>query len=163
MAAEKEKLSVRDLYGALGEERIKALAARFYDHVWDDEEEPWFSNMFRESNTKELATILLTSYMVQKFGGDRYYGGMVMDSKHIKEIHKAFPITRRGADRWLYHMRNTVEEVDLGEDRELVLAALFKWLDSFAKSVINMTGPKADEYHAQLHARTEGLDIPERR
>lgn len=147
--------------------------------------------MFKHANSKDLATFLLESYLIQKLGGPKVgfggslffcalvivavgfvllsvflplssaddarrfllpllqmYGGMRMDTKNITEIHKNFPITRRGGDRWLYHMRNTIDnDIQFGERHDEVKALLMQWLDVFAKSVINLTGASADEYH----------------
>lgn len=93
--------------------------------------------MFVNSNTREGATWLLSSYLVQKFGGPKLYGGMRFDTTYVKDVHKNFAVTPKGAERWIYHFNEVLKNTDLGERKEEIIEALNNWTSLFAKSVIN--------------------------
>jgi len=75
------------------------------------------------------------------------YGGMLMESVHIIDIHKHFPVTPRGAELWVQHMENTLKDVDFGERDAEAKETLLQWFRSFGKTVTNTTGAAAEEYH----------------
>eukprot|EP01115_Flamella_aegyptia_P011812 TRINITY_DN5679_c0_g1_i1.p1 TRINITY_DN5679_c0_g1~~TRINITY_DN5679_c0_g1_i1.p1 ORF type:complete len:165 (-),score=1.69 TRINITY_DN5679_c0_g1_i1:80-505(-) len=131
------KITLKSIYGLVGEQKIIDLVTTFYTFVWDDDECPEFSNLFRESSEKDLSILSLTRYFVQKFGGPKFYGGMRMETHHMKDIHSQFPITKEGAERWLYHFDRAVNETDFGEHHDEIIQVMNKWLNLFAKSVIN--------------------------
>ena len=80
-----------------------------------------------------------------------------MESRHIREIHKSFTITPRGAERWLTHMRATVREVDLGPRADEAIPVMMKWMEHFAASVVNTTGAEAEKFHAIEHVVEDGF------
>ncbi len=104
-----------------------------------DEEAPWFRDMFAitAATPKELAAYSQMTFFVQKFGGDPYYGGMVKDSSFMREVHQHFAITQKGYERWMKHMRETLEVVDLGPRAAEVKQVLLAYFSAFGKSIIN--------------------------
>eukprot|EP00899_Mesostigma_viride_P013825 jgi/Mesvir1/22443/Mv17913-RA.1 len=136
-------VKITDMARVMGIPRIKKLCEVMYEHVWEDHEEPWFRDMFRNSAPREHATNMLVLFCVQQMGGPMLYGGFQHPPESILRFHDHFPITPDGLERWIFHMKRAMAEVDLGpypkESREVLLA----WFDEFGTSMINDGKPGA--------------------
>ncbi len=94
---------------------------------------------------KELAVYSQMTFFMQKFGGDPYYGGMVKDSSFVREVHQHFAVTQKGYERWMKHMRATLEVVDLGPRASEVKQVLLAYFSAFGKSIINNKDDEEEE------------------
>ena len=130
-------MKINNLYDYIGEEKIKEISQRFYDHVYSDEEHPQFVQQFTKHADKKLAIVNQVGFFVQKFGGPEYYGGMVKESSFILDIHKEFFIPPSFLDIWMHHMTSALEEVDFGEQSKQVRDIILKWASQFGRATIN--------------------------
>lgn len=132
-------IPMRDMYAVLGEHTIKNIAKSFYARVWADEHE--LADMFRQASVLDHATHMLTLFLIQSLGGPDMYGGFEMPASAIRTFHRNLRVTLEYRDRWLHHMRDTLNDPAvgvLGHPRASdVVASLMAWFQEFATEMVN--------------------------
>jgi truncated hemoglobin YjbI len=100
-------------------------------------EEQAFVEQFRTTPIK-LAVLSLFTYLVQKFGGDRYFGGMVKESSFIRNMHKdVFVVMPEYVVMWLRLFTEAIDKTDLGPRQAEVKAVILSWAGGFGKTIVN--------------------------
>ena len=97
------------LYERFGHDTFVQLSTVFYTAVYEDEEK-WFSDIFAGS-AKADAIQNQYEFFIQRMGGPPLYSQRKGHPALIGR-HRPFTITVEAANRWMYHMRNAVEQVD---------------------------------------------------
>jgi truncated hemoglobin YjbI len=101
------KLYFWQLYGIIDESDIHDIITTFYSSVLNDTEDEVFKNTFKNSGTLEHHVKKQTNFWVDAMGGGkRYPGGEARLELHHDNARAI--MTRRGAERWLYHMDNAL-------------------------------------------------------
>jgi truncated hemoglobin YjbI len=123
-----------------GRDPIRKVVRNFYDRVFDDNEAPWFRDVFVRQETKRYHILMQTCMYWDCFGGGRLYGG---GEKRVMVHHRKTMVeeimTERGAERWIMHMVNALEEEtpDLDQiDPRLRIALntfLFFFMDKYSQ------------------------------
>eukprot|EP01095_Lingulamoeba_sp_RSL-Kostka_P012849 TRINITY_DN5178_c0_g1_i2.p1 TRINITY_DN5178_c0_g1~~TRINITY_DN5178_c0_g1_i2.p1 ORF type:complete len:150 (+),score=46.30 TRINITY_DN5178_c0_g1_i2:142-591(+) len=126
----------KNYYEVLGQEKIIELSTAFYNRVYDDDDEEFYSN-FREffnKSPKEQSIQNQYEFFIQRFGGPPLYSKR-KGHPALRMRHRRFKISKKSADRWLYHMREAMKEVNIeGED---VKKALDQFFENVAYFLIN--------------------------
>ncbi len=112
-----------------GAETFTRLVRRFYAGVADDEV---LRPLYPEQDLGP-AEERLRMFLEQYWGGPRTYSEL-RGHPRLRARHAPFPVTPTARDRWLAHMREAVEELDLPEPAE---AMLWDYLHSAAMSMVN--------------------------
>lgn len=98
------------LYSLLGPVRIKRLIETFYESVYDDEAASWFRDAFSRISGVEHHVHTQAAFWIDAFGGGRaYHGGDVRLNFH-HQYNANDVMNARGASRWMYHMRQALQE-----------------------------------------------------
>ena len=101
-----------------GEEGFLELSTKFYDRVFDEQDEVWFVNIF-SSSTKQEAIDNQYRFLVQTFGGRRLYQEKKGKYTRLVGRHANYNIGTRAADRWMQHMKEALKEhTKLSKDEE---------------------------------------------
>jgi len=105
------------LYSVLGEEPVYEIVRDFYRRVFADDDEPWFRDAFTKIAPYEHHVATQAAYWIDAMGGGRrYHGGEYR--LHFHHAHNAKEVmTAAGANRWMYHMRKTLEGVKFEDPR----------------------------------------------
>lgn len=135
----KEAMSIDEvnLYTRLGEETFWNLSKCFYSKVYSDEEEKWFKNIFKNKPMDEAIQNQVEFFM-QRMGGPAYYsqrkGHPALIGRHMN-----FNMAEKAAERWLYHMRNALEEVkEIDEDSKIRMMKYFTHTAYFLSYGVSM-------------------------
>lgn len=112
-----------------GEETFRRLVHRFYAGVRSDEP---LRALYPEEEL-EAAEERLTLFLMQYWGGPRTYSEE-RGHPRLRMRHVPFAVTFDARDRWLTHMRDAVQSVDLGEPYETML---WDYLVHAAHSMVN--------------------------
>ncbi len=104
-----------NLYKKLGEETFWKLSKTFYTKVFNDEEEPWFKNIFKNRSMEE-AIENQAEFFMQRMGGPAYFtkrkGHPALMGRHMN-----FNMAEKAAERWLFHMKASIAETpEIDED-----------------------------------------------
>lgn len=112
-----QQLYVWQLFSVLGEGRIIHLIRSFYERIFQDLETPWFRNPFVEAGSIDYHITGQSAMWLDVMGGGKTYTGGV-DRLHLYHDDHRGIMTSRGAERWMFHMRQTVYDphVDLTDD-----------------------------------------------
>ncbi|HMV78243.1 MAG TPA: truncated hemoglobin family protein [Leptospiraceae bacterium] len=104
-----------NLYNRLGEETFWKLSRTFYAKVYNDEEEKWFKNIFKNRSMEEAIQNQVEFFM-QRMGGPAYFSKRKGHPALIGR-HMPFNMGEKAAVRWLHHMKASLEEVkEIDED-----------------------------------------------
>ena len=104
------------LYERFGHDTFVQLSTIFYTAVYADEEK-WFADIFAGS-AKEEAIQNQYEFFIQRMGGPPLYSKRKGHPALIGR-HRPYTITVEAAKRWMYHMRNAVEQVEnIKNDKE---------------------------------------------
>eukprot|EP01102_Stenamoeba_stenopodia_P022518 TRINITY_DN9419_c0_g1_i2.p1 TRINITY_DN9419_c0_g1~~TRINITY_DN9419_c0_g1_i2.p1 ORF type:complete len:167 (-),score=40.43 TRINITY_DN9419_c0_g1_i2:110-610(-) len=149
-------MKITDIYNLAGEEAIKQISVNFYNRLYKDEVETWLPAMF-DGTPLDLAIFSQQRYFVQAFGGPWLYGaieinpdtGMSVDDEFILGVHEMFKITPKGLERWMYHMKDALNETDLGPKGDEIRAFLQDWFWSFGSKMINTLNNDPEAPHNQ--------------
>lgn len=98
------------MYKRIGEMNgFELLSTLFYNHVFNDTDQA-FRSIFA-SSTKNEAIDNQYKFFVQTFGGPDLYQ-QKKGSKYTRLVgrHANYNITHKAADRWIYHMKNAMQE-----------------------------------------------------
>jgi hemoglobin len=115
-----------------GHDTFVALVRRFYAGVAND---PPLRALYPEEDL-EPAEERLRMFLEQYWGGPTTYG----DSRghpRLRMRHAPFAVTPDMRDRWLTHMRDAVESLDLAEDQR---SQLWTYLERAAYFMVNQAG-----------------------
>ena len=85
-----------------------------------------------------MAIHSLHTYLVQKFGGDAFFGGMVKESSFIRNMHKElFAVLPEYVDMWLRLFSEAIDKTDLGPRKAEVKQVMLAWAEGFGKTIVN--------------------------
>ena len=99
-----------------GQAGLRELSTLFYDKVFDDKEADWFVNIF-SSSTRAEAIENQYLFLVQTLGGPALYREKKGKYTRLVGRHANYAIGQQAAERWLHHMRKSLEEHSiLGRD-----------------------------------------------
>lgn len=119
-----------------GHETFDRLVRRFYEGVRGD---PVLWPMYPEDDL-EGAIWRLRSFLEQYWGGPRTYQEQ-RGHPRLRMRHQPFHINPAAKERWLSHMRDAVDELNLAE---LDRAMLWDYLERAALSMVNTFEPSGD-------------------
>lgn len=118
------------VYAAMGgRATFERLVRRFYAGVREDE---LLAPMYPEDDL-EGAIERLTMFLEQYWGGPRTYSD-TRGHPRLRMRHVPYAVTPAARDRWLAHMRDGLDELDLGAEHEDVL---WDYLVKAAYSLVN--------------------------
>ena len=107
-----DKIYFWQLYSILGEDPVHILIKRFYENIFNDSDAEWFRSEFIEIGDVDFHVIGQKKFWIDVMGGGKKYigGEKRLNIKHnfVKNI-----MTKEGADRWMMHMNNTLQELNL--------------------------------------------------
>ena len=112
-----------------GHETFERLVRRFYEGVGAD---PVLKPMYPEEDM-EGAIWRLTAFLEQYWGGPTTYSQQ-RGHPRLRMRHAPFRVDRDARDRWLRHMRASLDELDLAP---LHRAQLWDYLERAAHSLLN--------------------------
>mmetsp|Transcript_22055 Transcript_22055/g.42851 ORF Transcript_22055/g.42851 Transcript_22055/m.42851 type:complete len:172 (+) Transcript_22055:247-762(+) len=98
---------VTHIYEKIGEPAFRELSVRFYDKVYDDEQ--WFKDIFKGKD-KDSAIQNQCEFFMQRMGGPSLYTDRKGNHTLISR-HKNWQVDPPAAERWLEHMKTSLNEV----------------------------------------------------
>lgn len=121
------------LYSILGEDRITQLITDFYENVFNDTEDQFFSKVFKEFGTLEYHIKGQTNFWLDAMGGGKRYPGGEYRIKRHHDLAKKI-MNLKGALRWLQHMKNSLNKAttDLTDDPR-VKPCIIEFINFFMK------------------------------
>ena len=121
------------LYSILGEERITKLITDFYENVFNDTEDEFFSSTFKEFGSLEYHIKGQTSFWLDAMGGGKRYIGGEFRLKRHHDIAKKI-MNQKGALRWVQHMKKSLNKatIDLTDDKR-VKSCIIDFINFFMK------------------------------
>jgi hemoglobin len=122
-----EQISFYDAVG--GEDTFRRLVHRFYQGVAGD---PELRRLYPGDDLGP-AEEHLRLFLIQYWGGPRTYSE-TRGHPRLRMRHAPFRVTPQARDRWLAHMREALEELDLPEPQE---SMLWHYLYNAAFSLVN--------------------------
>jgi hemoglobin len=125
--SEQQQVSFYDEVG--GHDTFVALVHRFYQGVAGD---PELRALYPEDDLGP-AEIRFRMFLEQYWGGPTTYSDE-RGHPRLRMRHHPFAVTTRMRDRWLHHMRDAVDEVQLAPVHE---AILWDYLERAAHSLVN--------------------------
>ena len=111
---------------------FRRIVARFYEEVAADEV---LRPLYPEEDLGP-AEDRLRMFLEQYWGGPRTYSDQ-RGHPRLRMRHHPFPVTPDMRDRWLRHMRDAVDSLELDPTHELVL---WTYLERAAHSLVNSPG-----------------------
>lgn len=120
---------VGTLYESLGEDRLRALVAAFYQRVrGDDLLGPMYPPADWEGAQKRL-----TDFLIGRFGGPQTY---IQERGHprLRMRHVNFAIGLAERDRWLELMGQAMHETEIPADAAPALTAFFAQVADFMRN-----------------------------
>jgi len=115
-----------------GHETFAALVARFYQGVASD---PPLRALYPDEDLHDAEQRLLL-FLEQYWGGPTTYGD-TRGHPRLRMRHHPFAVTFDMRDRWLRHMRDAVDSLDLAPAPK---AQLWDYLERAAHSLVNTAG-----------------------
>ncbi len=115
-----------------GHETFVRLVSRFYEGVRDDAE---LRALYPEEDLAD-AEVRLRMFFEQYWGGPTTYSEQ-RGHPRLRMRHHPFAVTPHTRDRWLHHMRDAVDSLDLAPVHE---AVLWDYLERAAHSLVNTPG-----------------------
>mmetsp|Transcript_22405 Transcript_22405/g.43953 ORF Transcript_22405/g.43953 Transcript_22405/m.43953 type:complete len:189 (-) Transcript_22405:239-805(-) len=140
-----------NLFERLGLNTFVALSTNFYNAVYDDNDAPWFKDIFATSD-KEEAIINQYSFLVQRMGGPPLFsqrkGHPALIGRHIP-----FRMTHAGAKRWIFHMEKALDTTPgIDEDSKRRMMLFFRHTAYFLVAGV----AKAREHQKKAAAEQQG-------
>ena len=107
------------IYEQLGEENIRKIVQLFYEKIAEDE-------LIRPMYPKELAPAedRLFLFLVQVFGGPATYSEK-RGHPRLRRRHFAYPIDMTASDRWLQHMSEAVDQIEMSNETRTQVLGYF--------------------------------------
>jgi truncated hemoglobin YjbI len=92
------------LYSLLGWEYIEEIVTKFYERVYDDDEDPHFRKAFTQLADLQHHIETQAAYWQDAFGGGKVYHGSHgrLNFHHERNAHQV--MNAEGAARWMMHM-----------------------------------------------------------
>jgi truncated hemoglobin YjbI len=137
------------LFDYLKSDGIRQLSTDFYTRVYDDEDAPWFRDMFKRRASLQQSIDRQVDFFIQMWGGPKVYtasnkqhclryivsdhAGAKMFAKHDLSRERAPGITDEGAVRWLFHMNNAINNqkpawvTAFGKDDAWMIEKTMRW------------------------------------
>jgi len=115
-----------------GHETFVALVHRFYEGVAADEP---LRALYPDPDLAAAEHRLLM-FLEQYWGGPTTYGDE-RGHPRLRMRHHPYPVTPDMRDRWLQHMRDAVDSLELAPEHELTL---WNYLERAAHSLVNSEG-----------------------
>jgi len=120
-----------------GADAVEALVERFYDIM--GETEPELARLHEVTSDGDVARgprDRFALFLIGWLGGPQDY---IAQHGHprLRMRHHPFPVTPDMRDRWLRHMRDAVDSLELDPTHELVL---WTYLERAAHSLVNSPG-----------------------
>ena len=112
-----DRLYFWQLYSILGEERIHNFIQTFYENIFNDLNDVYFSNTFKKLGTIEYHIFGQQNFWLDIMGGGKKYAGGEFRLERHHNLAKDI-MNKKGAKRWLYHMEKTLNNhlLDLTND-----------------------------------------------
>ena len=123
------EITIDDLAGKLGEEKLRELCAAFYRRVKVD---PILSRMYPEDDM-DGAEKRLADFLVMRFGGSDEY----METRghpRLRMRHAPFTIGVVERDQWLTLMGESMREVGIPQEEGVVMAKFFAQVADFMRN-----------------------------
>lgn len=120
------------LYSVLGDKPLELLVTRFYENVFQDDCE-WFRDAFVQTGDIHYHIKGQCNFWLDVMGkGPMYkggYGKLRLKHKLVEHV-----MTEKGSQRWMFHMKNTIQELKpkFQYDRR-ILPCIHDFLDFFMK------------------------------
>ena len=107
------------IYEQLGEENIRKIVQLFYEKIAEDE-------LIRPMYPKELAPAedRLFLFLVQVFGGPATYSEK-RGHPRLRRRHFAYTIDMTASDRWLQHMSEAVDQIEMSNETRTQVLGYF--------------------------------------
>jgi hemoglobin len=115
-----------------GHDTFVRLVRRFYEGVAADQP---LRDLYPDEELAPAERRLLM-FLEQYWGGPTTYGDE-RGHPRLRMRHHPFAVTTAMRDRWLHHMRDAVDELDLAPADE---AILWDYLERAAHSLVNVPG-----------------------
>jgi len=106
------KIYFWQLYSIIGPKPIQNLIRIFYTKVFNDTENPWFSNEFKDLGSIDYHVKGQSDFWIDIMGGGPTY---TKPYKYLYHKHKLVSniMTNKGANRWMKHMIDSLYEINL--------------------------------------------------
>src|SRR5689334_19271637 len=122
-------------YDLLGEERIRQLAARFYEKM--DETEPALAHLHKLDEDGKVSRALrerFALFLVFWLGGPQDY---LVQHGHprLRMRHAHVPVDTAMRDAWLRCMKGAMDELEIGGPVRLLLNQRFEQVADFLRNV----------------------------
>ena len=111
-----DRLYFWQIYSILGEDRITNIITQFYTDVMTDAGDELFRDTFKDSGTLDHHIKKQVNFWLDVTGGGkRYPGGEARLELHHDNAR--IIMNNKGAHRWLYHMKNSIESFKFDDPR----------------------------------------------
>ena len=100
------------LHSLIGRKPILSILTNFYNRVYDDDDEDyaWFKKAFTDLASREHHIVVQEAFWIDSFGGGRLYPGGMDRLKYHHTSYAEDVMHARGAERWMYHMRQALKD-----------------------------------------------------
>ena len=100
------------LYSVIGEPGIEIIITKFYNLIFNDDNNEWFKKEFVESGSIKYHIERQKIFWISVMGGDKKYigGDTKLNLKH-KLVNNI--MTTEGAELWMYYMTKTLNELKI--------------------------------------------------
>jgi truncated hemoglobin YjbI len=163
-----QRLDFKMLFDRLRESGIREISTEFYRRVYEDDEAPWFRDMFRRRATLQQSIDRQAAFFTQLWGGPKLYTAnnkphclrsFVKDHAGLKffamheNVRAKNEITVEGAERWFYHMDATLLhlrpswESRFGKEDAGMIEKTIRWFADHGLGNILQGGPVASPWH----------------
>ena len=112
-----DKIYFWQLYSVLGEKKIHNIIKIFYENIFNDIEELWFRDEFVELGSINHHILGQKRFWLDVMGGGiKYQSEEKLNNRHklVENI-----MTKEGAERWMYHMYNTLNNHHLNLENRI--------------------------------------------
>jgi len=117
----------RELFGILGEEKIREMLRIHYSHLEESSVRDLFPQDMEEASQKAA------DFFIQVMGGPPYYA-QKYGPPRMRARHMPFPISPEARNIWLACFRKALDELPFPEENR---AEFDEFLDSFSNWMIN--------------------------
>jgi len=151
------------LYSVLGTQRIVNIVQNLYARIAADKEEPWLPKAFTRISGWDHHVATQAAFWLDAMGKGKFYHGGE-GRLHFHHYHNARHVmTQQGAARWMHHMRQALDESDLGPDprvRGTIDAFLQTRMEKYAAQFDFQTGDRVYKaWHPEDWVRTDSWQL----
>lgn len=138
------------LYSLLGPDRIEAVVKRFYERVYEDDENPFFRQAFTRIGSIDHHIDTQAAYWQDAFGGGKTYHGSNYRLKFHHEHNADQVMNAEGAERWMFHMGLALKEFE----------PVFKAIDPrIPPCIVDFLETKMNKYAEQFGWKFQSKDF----